>query len=158
VVVADFPDFSLYLRHVYGVFERDFIRTQPFFRGRRVLVDARLGPDGRAEGFWHLVSRDPKDPALTRDDGFDGARCERIAWPRSVIENAADPQRVRCWCEGEGRKRKWRLALPDFSYVVVLADRGPKYFILTAFPPDMWTRYPEKLRSSYEAYVLRAQK
>jgi hypothetical protein len=153
---TDYDGWDAYIDHAYGIFVRDFFKSRVMFRGRRVLVDDRVGDDGRIDYFWHLVSRDPDDRKRSRDENFHGARCECIAWIRAVIESAGDPSRVCCWPEGEGAyKAKWRIALPDFSYLVSLGDRGSKYFILTAFPPDTWTRYPDKMRAKYEAYQAR---
>jgi len=55
-----------------------------------------------------------------------------------VIEAHAAEGRIRLWLEvrsshGRGQEPRWHLALPDFSYLVVLADRGT--FLLP------WTAY-----------------
>ena len=77
-------------------------------------------------------------------------RCERIQWPKPVIENESDPN-VKYWVavkRGENRIHLW---LEDEDYVVVLAER--KRFLL------LWTAYlvtrphtERKLRREYERY------
>jgi len=59
---------------------------------------------------------------------------------------------VRTWIQTRGNERRIALAPADFSYVVILADRGTHIMLWTAFFVEHSHRR-EKLRKEYEAYV-----
>lgn len=143
-------NFARYLEALYGIFRRDFVHTQPIYRGRRCYCDARPdGEDGRECGFWHIVtegkSETDRTPSLRR--------CERIAWPRAIIE-AADTSLVRKWESsrkrpGKGRQTRLSMAPSDFSYLVVLRPTSSAYVLVTAFYLES-ERQREKKRKEYE--------
>ena len=60
-------------------------------------------------------------------------RCERIRWPRAVIENWSDPA-VKTWHQKRGSNERVALLLESERYLVILADRED--FVLP------WTAYP----------------
>jgi hypothetical protein len=95
-----------------------------------VGVARRLAEDGKEESFWHLVTEGPDERSRTPDP----RRCERIAWPRALIEalGRRDPDVV-AWSQLRPRQRTLVISVADFSYVVVLADRRTHYLLITAF-------------------------
>ena len=81
-------------------------------------------------------------------------RCERIRWPRPIIENIANPG-VLIWentqHSNSGIERNICLWLKEKGYLVILRKRK-KYLLL-------WTAYPvtrnhtkRKLQKQYDAY------
>lgn len=126
-------NFHAYVEAVYRIFRRDFILSQPVFRGKRCFCDSRTDTDGRECGFWHIVTSGPGETAREPDL----RRCERIAWPRAIIE-AADTPFVYVW-EAERRRKGKRteirlnLAPSDFSYLVVLRPTKSAFVLITAF-------------------------
>lgn len=77
-------------------------------------------------------------------------RCERIQWPKPVIEHESDPQ-VKYWVSVKRRENRIHIWLEDEAYVVVLTER--KGFLLP------WTAYlvtrrhtEQKLRKEYKKY------
>lgn len=64
-------------------------------------------------------------------------RCERIGWPRPLIEELAavlaGAGRVRCWCEDRKGAKRIIIAMADFSYALVLDDRGDYVLPWTAY-------------------------
>lgn len=129
-------DWNAYVEAVYAVFHRDFVVSKPRFPGKRVGLKRYPDPDGKGATFWHMVSEgrveDERLPVL--------ARCERIAWPRPMIDMLAalitGDDRVRCWRQDRGRAKRIAIALTDFSYLVVLDDRGDYVLPWTAYPID----------------------
>ncbi|HYI07638.1 MAG TPA: hypothetical protein VEK57_01085 [Thermoanaerobaculia bacterium] len=126
-------DFHRYVEAVYRIFRRDFVLSQPLFRGRRCYCDTRMDTDGKEAGFWHVVTEgsieSERMPALRR--------CERIAWPRAIVE-AADTPLVNIWeaerrRPGKGRQVRLSLAPSDFSYLVVIRATSHAYVLVTAF-------------------------
>ena len=127
-------DWPRYLEALYAVFRSNFCGRLPDFQGRPLALKRHPLSQGKEATFWHFI----QEGEVEDDRTPDLRRCERIRWPRPVIEAHADSGRVRLWCErrsarGRGQEGRWQLALPDFSYLVVLADRGR--FLLP------WTAY-----------------
>jgi hypothetical protein len=129
----------------------DFFYTLPRFIGRAIKLRRTPVTDSKEAAFWHLIqegeSEDDRTPSMER--------CERIAWVRALIEAAGDATRVRLWSSmrqtGRGPKLHWVIALPDFSYMVVLRDDGETLLLLTAYPVER-ERRRLKLKREYEEW------
>jgi hypothetical protein len=122
-----------YLAAVLAAFERDFGADRPLFRGKRMAVKRHPLMEGMSATFWHLISEGSGETERVPDL----RRCERIAWPMAVLRAADDAQRVRVWEERDPKRgRKVLIALPDFSYLVVLDDRGEYVLPWTAYPVE----------------------
>jgi len=113
----DGSDWPRYEEHLYGIFHADFLVTPPLWRGQPVTVQREPMLNGKAEGFWHIVTE--TGPSRQRDDRIpDPRRCERIRWVRAVL--TAPEQEVRTFGEMRGSYQHVGIALPDFSYVVFI--------------------------------------
>ncbi|MBT9555754.1 MAG: hypothetical protein IV100_06975 [Myxococcales bacterium] len=139
-------DWERYIDAVYAVFRRDFVSSRPAFDGRPLNLKRHPISEGREATFWHFISEGQNEAERVPDL----RRCERIAWPRPIIE-AVTSGRVLCWPNTRGREQRFVLAVEDFSYVVILADRG--HFLLP------WTAYcverdhqRRKLQKEWEAW------
>lgn len=137
-------DWGSYLEAVYRYFREDFISSRPVLRKRAVRVRREPVTAGREAGFWHLISEGRVEEERTPDV----RRCERIRWPRPVIE-AVVGGRVLCWSDSTRGDRRLLIAVGDFSYVVVLLDRAGHYLLLSAYPVRRHHRR-EKLRREAE--------
>jgi hypothetical protein len=76
-------------------------------------------------------------------------RCERIQWPRAMLE--ALDGRVCRWKNRRGTGLRIVTALPDFSYVVVLDERSDFVLLWTAYDVEH-QHQRQKMRREYEAY------
>lgn len=135
ILLTDYDgDPRTYLNAVYRIFRRDFVVNQPFLEGRRCFCDSRDAGDGREVGFWHIVT----EGKVEADRVPNIRRCERVAWPRAIIEakgsvfvNAWEVDRVRA---GKGKKdRRLLLAPTDFSYLVVLKRTSKAFILVSAY-------------------------
>jgi hypothetical protein len=147
VLFSDYGgDWDRYLDAIYAWFKQDFIDSKPVFQGRRLGLKRYPMDHGKEATFWHLTS----EGAIEEDRIPDLRRCERIRWPKPVIENHQNP-RIKFWVSvkrGENRIHIW---LEDEDYIVVLADRRGFLLPWTAFLVNReHTR--NKLRKEYEAY------
>ena len=112
---------------VYAVFRRDFIASQPRFRGK--YVRCRRDPiyDGKEAAFWHCTSE-----GRTEDERIpDIRRCERIEWVRAIIENCLD-KRIDTWetdKRGDLRCYLWF----NEEFLVALGNRARSWQLITAF-------------------------
>lgn len=117
-----------YLEAIYRYFQADFVASKPSFQGRRFGLKRHPMEQGKEATFWHLISE-----GKTEADRLpDLRRCERIRWPRPMIEAVATG-RVKCWRSQRRGEDRIYLAVDDFSYLVVLADRGEYVLLWTAF-------------------------
>lgn len=126
-------DWNKYLQAIYNQFCRDFIHSKPRLPKREVRLKKHPLEKGKEATFWHFVSTGETES----EREICIRRCERISWIRPLIENY-NASNVYWWVElrsGEsGNKRRICITLQDFSYLVILDDRGE--FILP------WTAYP----------------
>ena len=147
-----------YLQRLYAFFEQDFLNELPSWPGKRVRLKRHPITAGKCATFWHFI----QDGAVEADRIPNFRRCERIRWPRPMMEAfdgvpATDRSaRIVWWKNVRSGEDRYVLAAGDFSYVVVVADRGD--FVLP------WTAYcverehqRRKLQREYQEY-WRAQK
>ena len=139
-------DWETYLDVIYAWFKRDFVENKPVFQGRRLGLKRHPVTNGKEATFWHMIS----EGAIEDERIPDLRRCERIRWPKPVIENSEAP-RVKWWISVKKREDRIHIWLEDEDYVVVLADRKGYLLPWTAF---LVTRghTREKLRKEYERF------
>lgn len=113
-------DWQRYVEAIHAAFRADFITDHPDFEGRRCACKRHPMIDG----FWHLIS----EGAVEADRLPDLRRCERIRWPRAMIERS--PDQLRVWRSERPGDHRIVIALP---YVVVLADRRDYVLLWTAY-------------------------
>jgi len=135
-------DWSRYLDALYSYFDSDFLRTRPLFRGQRLGLKRHPLWEGKEATFWHMIS-EGRDEA-TREP--DLRRCERIRWPRAIIENSND-RAVKVWETTRRNERRVCLWLEEEEYLVVLAERQAYLLPWTAY---MVTRSHRKLKFQEE--------
>jgi hypothetical protein len=139
-------DWVRYLDAIYGRFLQDWISDPPAsFDGKRVSVKRHPEIQGREATFWHFIS----EGTIENERTPDLRRCERIPWPRPITD-AIDAGRLRCWKNTRKGEERYVLALADFSYVVVIADRRSYVLPWTAYCVEEEHRR-RKLAKEYEA-------
>ncbi len=104
---------------------------------------------GKEATFWHIISEGEVESERLPDL----RRCERIRWPCAIIEASKDGL-TKCWRTNRKGEERVVLTLEDFSYVVVLADRGEYVLLWTAFCVELEHRR-QKLSREYEEYMKR---
>lgn len=144
-----------YIDYCYSEYEGVFYQSKPAWpiAGVRFAIKRQPVTDNRCKTFWHIVSEGTVETARTLDD--DRLRC--VCWSRHMIDEfarihpAPASTRLVWWKNIRGGETRYLIALADFSYLVVVADRGT--FVL------LWTAYPitaahteRKLRREYAAY------
>lgn len=121
-------DWAKYLEAIYVIFRRDFVDSMPTYPGRRFAMKRHPMALGKEATFWHLVQEGPVEAARFPDL----RRCERIRWPRPMIE-ALHSGQVRVWRNMRGRSERIIISVSDFSYVVILDDRDDFVLLWTAY-------------------------
>lgn len=121
-------DWNKYLDTLYDGFTTDFLGDRPKFCGVRMGLKKHPVEEGKEATFWHMIQQGD----VERDRTPDMRRCERIRWPRAIIDNHKDSA-VKVWRNKRGNKSRILLLLEEERYLVVLADN--KTYVLP------WTAY-----------------
>ena len=136
-----------YVDIIYRYFENDFIKSKPLYRG--MDVNHRHFPEDnehRHAAFWHLI-QEGKDEE-NRVPNF--RRCERIRWPKPIIEYGAEDV-ILVWESDRKGKTNICLFFENKDYLVVLGKRSGYVLLLTAYPIEYANR-KEKLLKEYRTY------
>jgi hypothetical protein len=148
VLLKDYDgDWNRYEAALYAYFKQNFVDNKPIFEGKPLALKRHPLFQGKEATYWHIIS----EGDLEEERLPDLRRCERIRWPRAIIEHSTEPD-VKVW-ENE-RKGETRICLwlEQQDYLVILARR--KNYVL------FWTAYlvpqphrKRKLQKEYEAYL-----
>lgn len=143
-------DWHRYLAAVYQYFQQDFADTLPHLAAKPVKINRTPIHDGKETSFWHIIS----DGRSEIDRLPNLRRCERIRWPKPIIEAYAAAPGVLSWETYQHGDPRIKLSLADFSYLVVLSNR-PKYaFLITAYCVDR-ERTKRQLQAEYKECTSR---
>lgn len=145
-------DWTAYEEVLYGWFKVDFVASLPAWPGKRVGLKRHPTTQGKEATFWHFIT----EGAVEAERQIDIRRCERIRWPRPAMEAFADRppldgDRIVWWMNERRGEKRYLLALPDFSHLVVVADRGSYVLPWTQYHVDRDHRR-NKYRREYRAY------
>lgn len=135
-----------YLAALYIVYQNDFVNSRPKFQGDTLAVKRHPVVEGKEATFWHLIQEG--DVEKDRIPNF--RRCERIQWPRPIIEHA-DESDIKIWenrRQGETRICIW---LENRDYLVILAKRNTYTLFWTAYPVTR-EHTKRKLQKEYDAF------
>lgn len=139
-------DWEKYLDALYGYFKQDFIDSRPSFKGRRLGLKKHPLNKGKEATFWHFIQEGSNE-----DDRIpDLRRCERIRWPRLVIEYAEEPV-LKIWENTRKSEKRILLWLEEQEYLVVLAERNGYLLPWTAYLVTKEHR-KRKLLKEYEDF------
>ena len=121
-------DWEKFLDAIYRVFRSDFVDSKPTFQGIRLGLKKHPIVQGKEATFWHLISE-----GLSEENRKpDLRRCERIRWPKTIIENESHSE-IKIWQNERKGETRILLFIEKEDYLVVLAKR--KSYIL------LWTAY-----------------
>jgi hypothetical protein len=138
-----------YVEALYRHFKRDFVDTHPSFRGVRVSFMRRPMDQGKVATFWHLISEGEVESERLPDL----RRCERIRWPRAIIEHPDDAS-IKVWENERRGDTRICLWLESEEYLVVLGKHKDYRLLLTAYLVRK-EHSKRKLQREYEAYILK---
>jgi hypothetical protein len=140
-------NWNRYVEALYKYYKQDFVDSSPSFRGIRMARKRKPLEQGKEATFWHLISE-----GKTEEDRLpDLRRCERIRWPRPIIEHVDEPV-IKIW--ENKRKRETRICIwfEGVEYLVVLAARRGYVLLWTAYPVTR-PHTKKKLQKEYETYI-----
>lgn len=121
-------DWNEYLNILYEIFKSDFVNSQCKYRGIKIALKKHPQINDKEATFWHLISEGEKEDDRTPDL----RRCERIRWPKPIIEKVPDEE-IKVWQNKRGSETRLCIWLENAEYIVILAER--KNYLL------LWTAY-----------------
>lgn len=139
-------NFENYIKAIYIVFERDFIKSQPIYEGLKVSVRKYPEVDGLHRTFYHITHQG-EDESNRQPDL---RRMERIRFPKFVIDNCSNNE-ILIWKNIRGKDERIVLFNEMENYVVILTDRTDYYLFITAYYIETEHR-KRSLLKEYESY------
>lgn len=140
-------DWESFFETVYASFRADFEDSRPVFRGVRLGLKKHPLLKGKSATFWHMISEGEVESERLPDL----RRCERIQWPRPIIEASDDPN-IKVW--ENRRKNRTRICLwfEAVDYLVILEKRDTYMLPWTAYlVQEEHTK--RKLEREYQAFL-----
>lgn len=135
----------------YKYFKADFVLSRPVYKGKKLALRKHPMKKGKEATFWHMIS----EGRIESDRVPDLRRCERIRWPKPIIEHSHLEASIKVWKNTRRNETRICIWLESQDYLIILADR--KGYIL------FWTAYPviqkhrkRKLQNEYERFINRA--
>lgn len=129
ILLKDYEgSWSDYFTAIYQQFRCDFVTSKPEFLGRPFGLKCHPLYEGKEATFWHCISEGKVESERLPDL----RRCERMSWIKPMITAVPSPN-VHCWVTQRNNDKRIVLALTDFSYVMILADRGNYLLLWTAY-------------------------
>jgi hypothetical protein len=119
--------------------------SRPTLKGMRVALKRHPIEKGKEATFWHLISEGKSE----KDRLPDLRRCERIRWPRPIIEHDDDPA-IKFWVNERRGEKRICLWFEEEEYLVILAKRHGYVIIWTAYVVTK-THTKVKLKKEHEA-------
>ncbi len=146
-------NWGAYLEVIYGWFRQDFISSNPVFQGSRLGLKKHPMTNGKEATFWHMI----QSGNVENDRLPDLRRCERIRWPRQIIERSDTDEAIKVWRNQRGDQQRICLWFEQKDYLIVLADRGSYILPWTAYLVEEEHR-KRKLQKEYEDYCTKGGK
>ena len=115
---------------LYKLFQIDFIKSRPIYRGKKISIPLEK-EDDKEKLFWHLVSKEEKESGERLPDL---CRSERLLWTKPAIEHVDEPEIID-WDDEDNKKRiityVW---LKEYDFIVIMKKlKNEKRLLLTAY-------------------------
>ncbi len=138
-----------YLNALYSFYYKDFIESRPVFRGEDLAVKKHPLIDEKEATFWHIIQEGEKEDERTPDL----RRCERIRWPKPIIEHCEECG-IKVW-ENERYTKKGKqisvcIWFEQVEYLIILRKRVGYILFWTGYPVTASHR-KQKLEKEYQS-------
>lgn len=152
-------NYENYISAIYEIFQNDFLNSTPIFRldPSEVHINSRPYEQNKEHTFWHITT----EGKVESDRLTNFRRCERIRYPKFLIENY-DSAICKIWEKDistkKGREKRIHISTNDFSYLVVLSTQTRKdsriiRTLITAFYVEE-TYQRKKNEKDYKMYKI----
>ncbi len=144
-------NWDIYLNAIYNCFKNDFIDRELFFKGVKLGLKKHPKFKDKEATFWHLIT----EGKIENERIPDMRRCERIKWPRCVIENS-EHDSIKIWKRKKNNDMRIYLCYGSWDYLVVLSDRKGYLLPWTAFVVK-YSHTKKKLKREYFEFIKKAK-
>ena len=149
IKLEDFDgDAILYINHLYSIFEKDFIISQPILFEKKVTIGNQKIVDGKELVFWHITSKGGKNHINRLPDL---RRCERLHWIRFSIEHIHEIDGLLFWEQPSNRAGNFIIYLEKYDFVIILRKLNYVFILITAYHVD-YKNKRQKLLKDYQKY------
>ena len=151
VIFRDYDNnWDRYLEALYKFYKKDFIYSKPIFCDKRLGIKKNPYYNNKEATFWHIIQEGKKEDERTPDL----RRCERIRWPKPIIEHR-DKIGIKIWENIRHKKKGIQHSIciwfKDAEYLVILRKRSSYILFWTAYPVTENHR-KRKLEKEYQEY------
>lgn len=152
ICMDKYKNWDEYIDALYALFVCDFIKSQNFFNGKKVMCKKHPEVQGKSATFWHIISEglyeSTEQERIPHEE-----RCKRLPWIRPIISTS---HTLKIWKNSRSTKKGLRericIALENFEYLVILEERESYVLLWTAYPIEKEYRR-KKLKKEYERSV-----
>lgn len=141
-------DWDVYVDALYQYFRTDFVESRPRYQGKKVVLPHQPRILEKEATFWHLIS----EGEVEEERIPDLRRCERIRWPKPIIENADKEACIKVWENTRKKGKRVCLWFENAEYLVILAIRKGYFMLITAYLVEQPHR-KRKLQNEYARYI-----
>ena len=122
-------NWELYFEVIYKFFVKDFIEHLAKYHGIEIKLKRHPYIQDKEATFWHIIS----EGKIESERRPDLRRCERICWPRPIIENVPNHE-LKVWTNRRGSDTRICIWFERYEYLVVLNERKAYLILWTAYP------------------------
>lgn len=147
VTLAEYNgDWDTYVEAQYSTFNSAFIGSKPtIFNPKRWAMKRHPLSLNKEATFWHVTS----EGRTEKDRVPDMRRMERVGWIRPMIDSCRSNNHVCYWPSERRGECRPNIAVPDFSYIVVLEEHVEYTMLWTAFYVERESQR-QKFRKQWE--------
>lgn len=151
VLMSDYGnDWNRYVDVLYSFYRQDFVRDKPHYYGEKLAVKKYPLIDNKEATFWHIIQEGEKEEERIPDL----RRCERIRWPKVIIENC-EKYGIKIWENDRQTKKGKQISICIWheigEYIVILRKRVNYLLFWTSYPVVELHR-KRKLEKEYRRY------
>lgn len=147
-----------YEEFIYKIFKVDFIDSRPYFLSKPVNIRKHPQIFNKEQAFFHITSVDTSKLGTDPNDRIpDLRRCERIKWPRKIIENYTcedicnSCNKIKIWHVPYKMYKRVHLLFEDYKFLIIIEEREYYNLLISAFYIEHSHTLRKKLKE-YEKY------
>lgn len=140
-------NFTQYFSALFDVFEKEYIKTHPYYDGKRVVTKRYPEEETMHRTFYHLTHSG--DDEKNREPNLE--RMSMILYPKFCIENSSHEEFI-VWENERGKDERVLILHLETKYLTVITKRKDYYILTTAYLLDK----PHAIRKclkEYKAYI-----
>lgn len=157
IYLNDFSSWIEYEDYLYEIYLDDFKYDTPYIFDKPIRIRVNPKIAEKDQTFFHMTSN--SEYAKTNDPNDrtpDLRRCERIKWPRDIIDNYlcnndCDCNKIKIWREPYKNNTRIHMLFEDVRFLIVIEERKDYMLFITSFYMEHNHQVRKQLKK-YEKY------